>query len=144
MVERWRYTWRGAGVGLVERGQLHEGSERGVADPHELDVRRRQYGRPQVAAQWWHAVVLLAHARRQLAAGPQRPVAQVHHQFETSDGTQRQEHGSLKQISEDVRGLEVQGSYKYSAPDGLVYTVTYVADEHGFQPQERIKGPNTP
>ncbi|CAK1552271.1 unnamed protein product [Leptosia nina] len=62
-------------------------------------------------------------------------------EFETSDGTQRQESGTLKQISEDVKALEVQGSYKYAAPDGLIYTVTYIADEHGFQPQERVEHP---
>ncbi|CAH2983286.1 unnamed protein product [Chilo suppressalis] len=61
--------------------------------------------------------------------------------FETSDGTSRQEQGTLKQISDDHKAIEVQGSYKYLAPDGLVYTVTYTADEHGFQPQEHVEHP---
>ncbi|CAG9789195.1 unnamed protein product [Diatraea saccharalis] len=61
--------------------------------------------------------------------------------FETSDGTSRQEQGTLKQISEDHKAIEVQGSYKYLAPDGLVYTITYTADEHGFQPQEHVEHP---
>ncbi|XP_041969151.1 endocuticle structural glycoprotein SgAbd-5-like [Aricia agestis] len=64
-----------------------------------------------------------------------------HFDFETSDGTARQEQGTLKQFSEDHRAIEVQGTYKYTAPDGLVYTVTYVADEHGFQPQEHVSHP---
>ncbi|XP_063387195.1 larval cuticle protein 65Ag1-like [Cydia fagiglandana] len=61
-----------------------------------------------------------------------------HFEFETSDGTSRQEQGTLKQISEDHKAIEVQGSYKYTAPDGVVYTVTYTADENGFQPQEHV------
>lgn len=28
-----------------------------------------------------------------------------------------------------------QGSYSYTAPDGTLISVTYVADENGFQPQ---------
>lgn len=58
--------------------------------------------------------------------------------FETSDGTSRQETGTLKQFSEDHKAIQVQGQYKYTAPDGLIYTVTYTADEHGFQPQEHV------
>lgn len=27
----------------------------------------------------------------------------------------------------------MQGSYSYTGPDGLVYTITYIADENGFQ-----------
>ncbi|CAH2045653.1 unnamed protein product, partial [Iphiclides podalirius] len=58
--------------------------------------------------------------------------------FQTSDGTARQEQGTLKQISEDHKALEVKGSYQYVAPDGVVYAVTFTADEHGFQPQEHV------
>ncbi|XP_049877749.1 endocuticle structural glycoprotein SgAbd-5-like [Pectinophora gossypiella] len=59
--------------------------------------------------------------------------------YETSDGTSRQEQGTLKQVSEDHRAIEVSGSYRYVAPDGLVYTVTYTADENGFKPQEHVE-----
>ncbi|KPJ18096.1 Larval cuticle protein 8 [Papilio machaon] len=62
--------------------------------------------------------------------------------FETSDGTARQEQGTLKQVSEDHQALEIKGSYKYVAPDGVVYAVTFTADEHGFQPQEHVEHPN--
>ena len=31
-------------------------------------------------------------------------------------------------------GIAAQGSYSYTAPDGKVYTVTWVADENGYQP----------
>ncbi|CAH2094531.1 unnamed protein product [Euphydryas editha] len=64
-----------------------------------------------------------------------------HFEFETSDGISRQEQGTLKQVSEDHKAIEVHGSYKYTAPDGLIYTVNFVADEHGFQPQEHVEHP---
>ncbi|XP_059053413.1 endocuticle structural glycoprotein SgAbd-5-like [Achroia grisella] len=63
-------------------------------------------------------------------------------EFETSDGTSRQEQGTLKQVSEDHKAIEVSGSYKYVAPDGITYSVTYTANEHGFQPQEHIEHQN--
>ncbi|KAF9414331.1 hypothetical protein HW555_007728 [Spodoptera exigua] len=61
--------------------------------------------------------------------------------FETSDGTARQEKGTLKQVGENHQALEVSGSYKYVGTDGLIYTVNFVADEHGFQPQEHVEHP---
>ncbi|GBP16668.1 Larval cuticle protein 65Ag2 [Eumeta japonica] len=87
---------------------------------------------PQHAEQ--HPVVIL---RQESNVG----VDGYHYYVETSDGTARQEQGTLKQISEDAKALEVTGSYRYIAPDGLVYTVTYTADEHGFQPSEHVEHP---
>ncbi|XP_058125434.1 flexible cuticle protein 12-like [Anopheles ziemanni] len=54
--------------------------------------------------------------------------------FETSDGHQRQEQGELKKVG-DEEALVVRGSYSFTADDGQVYTVNYVADENGFQPE---------
>ncbi|KFB43839.1 hypothetical protein ZHAS_00011687 [Anopheles sinensis] len=54
--------------------------------------------------------------------------------FETSDGHQRQEQGELKKVG-DEEALVVRGSYSFTGPDGQVYTVNYVADENGFQPE---------
>ncbi|XP_058122953.1 endocuticle structural glycoprotein ABD-5-like [Anopheles ziemanni] len=54
--------------------------------------------------------------------------------FETSDGQQRQEQGELKKVGEE-EALVVRGSYSFTADDGQVYTVNYVADENGFQPE---------
>ncbi|KAH9627572.1 hypothetical protein HF086_010724 [Spodoptera exigua] len=56
-------------------------------------------------------------------------------EFETSDGTSRQETGEYKNDTEQ-QGLVVRGSYKYVAPDGQHIAVTYLADKNGYQPTE--------
>ncbi|KAL4707623.1 hypothetical protein ACJJTC_014728 [Scirpophaga incertulas] len=54
---------------------------------------------------------------------------------ETSDGKSAQEQGQLKNVGSENEAIEVRGQFSYTAPDGVVYTVTYVANENGFQPQ---------
>lgn len=56
--------------------------------------------------------------------------------FETSDGTSRQEQGTYKNDT-DQQGLVVKGSYKYVAPDGQHIAVSFVADKDGYQPTEQ-------
>nr|NP_001394458.1 larval cuticle protein 8 precursor [Aedes aegypti] len=56
-------------------------------------------------------------------------------QFDTSNGIQQQEKAELKKFADDVAALVVRGSYSYTGSDGQVYTVNYVADENGFQPE---------
>lgn len=56
------------------------------------------------------------------------------YEYETSNQIQAQEQGELKQIGEE-KGISAHGSFKFTAPDGQVFEVTYVADENGFQPQ---------
>jgi len=46
--------------------------------------------------------------------------------FETSNGIQAQEAGNVNGIS---------GSSSYISPEGVPISLTYVADENGFQPQ---------
>lgn len=53
--------------------------------------------------------------------------------YETDAGVKVAEQG-VQKINGDVQTLAVAGSYSYSAPDGTVVQVTYVADENGFQP----------
>ncbi|XP_019527192.2 flexible cuticle protein 12 [Aedes albopictus] len=55
--------------------------------------------------------------------------------FETSDGQSRQEQAELRRLADDVEALVVRGSYSFTADDGQVYTVNYIADENGFQPE---------
>lgn len=55
--------------------------------------------------------------------------------FETSDGQSKQETGELIHPGTENEAIAVRGAYSYVGPDGNVYTVTYIADENGFQPQ---------
>lgn len=55
--------------------------------------------------------------------------------YETSDGTSRQEQGELKNAGTENEALVVRGSISWIGDDGKQYTITFVADENGFQPQ---------
>jgi Insect cuticle protein len=55
--------------------------------------------------------------------------------YETSDGVARQESAVVNNLGSENEAIAVRGSYSWTAPDGQVYTVTYIADENGFQPQ---------
>ncbi|XP_073942562.1 flexible cuticle protein 12-like [Choristoneura fumiferana] len=55
--------------------------------------------------------------------------------YETSNGIQQQEQAQLNNVGTENESIAVRGSYSYTGSDGVVYTVTYVADENGFQPQ---------
>ncbi|KAH8406833.1 hypothetical protein KR222_005515 [Zaprionus bogoriensis] len=54
---------------------------------------------------------------------------------ETSDGKSHQEEGQLKHLGPDHDALAVRGFYTYLGDDGQTYTVNYVADENGYQPE---------
>ncbi|XP_047022362.1 flexible cuticle protein 12-like [Helicoverpa zea] len=55
--------------------------------------------------------------------------------YETSDGKKGSEAGQLKNVGSENEALEVQGEFSYVAPDGITYSVRYIANENGFQPQ---------
>ncbi|XP_015180887.1 PREDICTED: endocuticle structural glycoprotein SgAbd-2-like [Polistes dominula] len=59
--------------------------------------------------------------------------------FETGNGIRVNEKGeprkSVQQNPENEYPLYVQGSYQYPSSDGSEISLTYVADENGFQPQ---------
>ncbi|XP_055846582.1 flexible cuticle protein 12-like [Episyrphus balteatus] len=54
---------------------------------------------------------------------------------ETSDGKSASEQGVLKNVGTENEAISVQGQFSYIGTDGVTYTVTYIADENGFQPQ---------
>ena len=73
--------------------------------------------------------------------------------FETGNGIKEEASGQLKTIGSNGTGKKFneirevilksafhlavvqQGKYSYTAPDGQVIEITWVADENGFQPQ---------
>ncbi|XP_055846617.1 larval cuticle protein 65Ag1-like [Episyrphus balteatus] len=54
---------------------------------------------------------------------------------ETSDGKAHSEEGQLKNIGSEDEAIVVKGQYSYVGDDGVTYSVSYIADENGFQPQ---------
>jgi hypothetical protein len=54
--------------------------------------------------------------------------------FEQSDGQKRDEQGEVRNAGSENEAIAVRGSFSFVADDGQTYTVTYVADENGFQP----------
>jgi len=50
--------------------------------------------------------------------------------YSTSNGVSRSESGLVTQD-----GYQVTGSYQYTGPDGVRYTVEFVADQLGYRPK---------
>ncbi|XP_067645163.1 larval cuticle protein 65Ag1-like [Eurosta solidaginis] len=57
------------------------------------------------------------------------------YKLDTSDGTHHDETGHLEHAGTEQEAIVVQGSFSFVAGDGQKYTVKYIADENGFQPQ---------
>lgn len=55
--------------------------------------------------------------------------------YETSDGVSRQEEAQLQNAGSENEALAVRGSVTWTAPDGQVFTLNYVADENGYRPE---------
>ncbi|CAH1369009.1 unnamed protein product [Tenebrio molitor] len=55
--------------------------------------------------------------------------------YETGNGIVAQEQGQLKNAGSEGEASEVQGSAQWTAPDGTPISISYVANEDGFQPQ---------
>lgn len=45
------------------------------------------------------------------------------------------EQAQISNPDTDKESLVITGSFSYVGPDGVNYTVTYVADSNGFRPQ---------
>ncbi|CAK1550811.1 unnamed protein product [Leptosia nina] len=58
-----------------------------------------------------------------------------HYAYETSDGTKAEQDGQILPGTVPEEGsLKISGSYSYIGDDGQTYSVSYIADENGFQP----------
>lgn len=66
--------------------------------------------------------------------GP-NPDGTYSYSYETGNGIQAQEQGQLDKIAQDEDVLRVAGSFSYPDPDGNPISISYVADENGFQPK---------
>ncbi|KAH8379240.1 hypothetical protein KR009_003832 [Drosophila setifemur] len=55
--------------------------------------------------------------------------------WETSDGQSANSEGVLNNVGSDHESLAVKGSFSFIGDDGQTYTINYIADENGFQPQ---------
>ncbi|XP_004524507.1 endocuticle structural protein SgAbd-6 [Ceratitis capitata] len=55
--------------------------------------------------------------------------------YKLSDGTTRTEEAVLNNAGTENESLSVRGSVSWVAPDGQTYTINFVADENGFQPE---------
>jgi len=56
--------------------------------------------------------------------------------YETDNGLNVKEQGQPRQIEgSDELAMQVQGGYEYTAPDGTAISMSYIANENGFQPQ---------
>ncbi|EDW68487.1 larval cuticle protein 65Ag1 [Drosophila virilis] len=82
-----------------------------------------------------------------LAAPPQNEVGVVRQEsdvsptgfkyaLEQTDGSKAEAEGQLKNFDKEEAAVVVRGSFSYVAPDdGQTYSISYIADENGYQPQ---------
>lgn len=74
---------------------------------------------------------------RQSLDGP-NPDGSYSYSYETANGIQAQEIGYVNYVGTQTEARAIQqaqGSYTFTAPNGEVVQVNYVANENGFQPQ---------
>lgn len=51
----------------------------------------------------------------------------------------------MKNPGTNVEAQVMQGSYSYTGPDGVIYTIRYIADENGYRAEgAHIPTPPTP
>lgn len=55
--------------------------------------------------------------------------------FETSNGIKREESAVVNNLGSDAESIAIKGTVSWIADDGQTYTLNFVADENGFQPQ---------
>ncbi|KAJ1524754.1 hypothetical protein ONE63_009633 [Megalurothrips usitatus] len=68
------------------------------------------------------------------------PDGSFQYSYQTGDGISAQAAGytratAVRDADGNGEAQVVQGSYSYTGPDGVVYTVNYIADENGYRAQ---------
>ncbi|KAK3921709.1 Endocuticle structural glycoprotein SgAbd-2 [Frankliniella fusca] len=63
----------------------------------------------------------------------QDPAGYYSFSFETENGIQATEDGTVIRPGTDSESTAKQGSFSYPGPDGVYYSVSYVADDNGFR-----------
>ncbi|XP_044742831.1 probable cyclin-dependent serine/threonine-protein kinase DDB_G0292550 isoform X6 [Chrysoperla carnea] len=58
-----------------------------------------------------------------------------HYLYSTANGINAEEEGHIENRGTDEEGLRAQGYFSYIGPDSVTYSVRYVADKNGFQPE---------
>jgi len=59
----------------------------------------------------------------------------VRTRYEGANGIRSEARGALKNLGEDIEAQTVTGSFSFVGDDGQTYSITYTADENGYQPQ---------
>lgn len=54
---------------------------------------------------------------------------------ETSNGITQEESGQVVNGGSEDESIAVRGSFQWTDRNGQTYSVTYVADDNGFQPE---------
>uniref|UniRef100_A0ABD2VWT3 Uncharacterized protein n=1 Tax=Trichogramma kaykai TaxID=54128 RepID=A0ABD2VWT3_9HYME len=55
--------------------------------------------------------------------------------YESGNGIKANEEGAVKNAGSENEAMSAQGAFSYKGDDGADYSITYIADENGFQPQ---------
>ncbi|CAB3221359.1 unnamed protein product [Arctia plantaginis] len=63
------------------------------------------------------------------------PDGSYSYSYETGNGINAEEKGSLKNIGGEEPALQVEGQFQYPSDDGTNIQLSYTADENGFHPQ---------
>ncbi|XP_026472330.1 cuticle protein CP14.6-like [Ctenocephalides felis] len=56
-----------------------------------------------------------------------------HFEYETGNQIKMEQSGHLENVGTENEEQVMHGSYSYTGPDGVVYSVSYVADSNGFR-----------
>ncbi|CAH0558121.1 unnamed protein product [Brassicogethes aeneus] len=91
------------------------------------------------------AFVALSYARPQTQTSEPIPIVKYENEgvnadgsyqwsYETGNGIKADEQGQLKNAGAENEAQEAQGSFSYTADDGTVISLQYIANEEGFQP----------